>query len=163
MKITANLVRFRNKGSAEAAAKFREVNAAYEVLGNFRLKKLYDKGILHTAGSEYADQASAVPEEEDDAQTKFYKQRLKRSEAPRAEGESTIYDFDKWARDQYKANLQRKQENKAKFDRKAEYQTHVKQSLNSDRVVYFVLFMVLFVVMFSAGVRENSSKPPAKK
>lgn len=33
----------KNK-SAEAAKKFREITEAYEVLGNYRLKRLYDKG-----------------------------------------------------------------------------------------------------------------------
>lgn len=34
----------KNKGSDDASVKFREITAAYEVLGNFRLRKLYDKG-----------------------------------------------------------------------------------------------------------------------
>jgi len=33
----------KNKGS-DAADKFRDITAAYEVLGNFNLRKLYDKG-----------------------------------------------------------------------------------------------------------------------
>ncbi|GIY67956.1 j domain-containing protein [Caerostris darwini] len=35
----------RNKGSAEASNKFREVTEAYEVLGNYGLRKRYDKGL----------------------------------------------------------------------------------------------------------------------
>lgn len=34
----------KNQGSESAALKFREITQAYEVLGNFRLRKLYDKG-----------------------------------------------------------------------------------------------------------------------
>lgn len=34
----------KNKGSDSAAQKFREIAAAYEVLGNQRLRSLYDKG-----------------------------------------------------------------------------------------------------------------------
>lgn len=34
----------KNKGSADAAEKFRDINAAYEILGNFKLRRLYDKG-----------------------------------------------------------------------------------------------------------------------
>lgn len=35
----------KNQGSESAAIKFREITQAYEVLGNFRLRRLYDKGI----------------------------------------------------------------------------------------------------------------------
>lgn len=38
----------KTKGSEEAAVKFREAADAYEVLGNVRLRKLYDKGKSHT-------------------------------------------------------------------------------------------------------------------
>lgn len=34
----------RNAGSEEASQKFREVSAAYEVLGNVKLRRMYDKG-----------------------------------------------------------------------------------------------------------------------
>lgn len=34
----------KNQGSETAAIKFREITQAYEVLGNFRLRRLYDKG-----------------------------------------------------------------------------------------------------------------------
>lgn len=34
----------KNKGSADASKKFQDISAAYEVLGNFKLRKLYDKG-----------------------------------------------------------------------------------------------------------------------
>lgn len=35
----------RNKDSVEASNKFREVTEAYEILGNFGLRKRYDKGL----------------------------------------------------------------------------------------------------------------------
>lgn len=34
----------KNKGSENAAQKFRDITAAYEILGNYRLRRLYDKG-----------------------------------------------------------------------------------------------------------------------
>lgn len=34
----------RNDGSEASSQKFREVSAAYEVLGNVKLRKMYDKG-----------------------------------------------------------------------------------------------------------------------
>lgn len=35
----------KNKGCAESAKKFREITRAYEVLGSYRLRRLYDKGL----------------------------------------------------------------------------------------------------------------------
>lgn len=34
----------KNEGSEEAAKQFRDITAAYEVLGNAKLRRLYDKG-----------------------------------------------------------------------------------------------------------------------
>lgn len=34
----------KNKGCESAARRFREISAAYEILGNYRLRSLYDKG-----------------------------------------------------------------------------------------------------------------------
>lgn len=36
----------KNTGSSEAAEKFRDITAAYEILSNYRLRRLYDKGLL---------------------------------------------------------------------------------------------------------------------
>uniref|UniRef100_A0AAG5CWH2 J domain-containing protein n=1 Tax=Anopheles atroparvus TaxID=41427 RepID=A0AAG5CWH2_ANOAO len=93
----------KNKGSDSAAEKFRDINAAYEVLGNYRLRKLYDKGILHTAGRHYANEApsAAADQPEDDAQTRFYKKRMTRTHAPTMSGRTPIYDFDEWSRSHY--------------------------------------------------------------
>lgn len=34
----------KNKGCPEASKKFQDISNAYEVLGNFKLRKMYDKG-----------------------------------------------------------------------------------------------------------------------
>lgn len=137
----------RNKGSAQTGEKFREVTAAYEVLSNFRLRKLYDKGILHTAGAEFADQVPRAEDiVEDDAQTKFYKQRLKRTDAPSGEGETTHYDFDKWSKEQYSYIFKEKQEKIKRYDRVVEQRTFDKESLETDKVIYVIFFLGLFAV-----------------
>lgn len=35
----------KNKGNEESVERFRDITAAYEVLSNYRLRRLYDKGI----------------------------------------------------------------------------------------------------------------------
>lgn len=61
-----------NKDDEFAAEKFREITEAYEILGNFRLRKLYDKGIIHTASEKYS-QKHTDPDPEEDPTTRFYK------------------------------------------------------------------------------------------
>lgn len=36
----------RNDGSPESAQKFRDITEAYEILGNYKLRRLYDKGLF---------------------------------------------------------------------------------------------------------------------
>ena len=38
----------RNAGCESSATRFRDITEAYEVLGNFRSRKLYDRGEFHT-------------------------------------------------------------------------------------------------------------------
>lgn len=36
----------KSPGNADAVEKFRAITAAYEVLSNYRLRQMYDKGLL---------------------------------------------------------------------------------------------------------------------
>jgi DnaJ family protein C protein 30 len=89
-----------------ASEKFRAISEAYEVLGTYRLKKMYDKGIIHTAGSEFSHHSKAQEKTQpydvedelnDDDTTRFYKSRLRREHT----GKSKIYDFDEWTSAHY--------------------------------------------------------------
>ncbi|GAB0093019.1 dnaJ homolog subfamily C member 30 [Sergentomyia squamirostris] len=114
----------KNKESEEAVQKFRDITAAYEVLGTYRLRRLYDKGILHTnpdfkhsAEPEFKSPSEVQPD--DDAQTKFYKSRFKRSEVP-VNPEGPIFNFDMWTKEHYGASLGRNQKARAKYKKKVE-------------------------------------------
>ena len=72
----------KEKDTEEMTEKFRLVTDAYEVLGNYKLRKLYDKGILSSAsGLAHHPHVHEEPVE-DDPTTKFYKSRMHRSNAP---------------------------------------------------------------------------------
>ncbi|XP_073845656.1 dnaJ homolog subfamily C member 30, mitochondrial-like [Musca autumnalis] len=105
----------KNQGSETAALKFREITQAYEILGNFRLRKLYDKGILHTAGPQYAQRANEAPEP-DDATTRFYKSRFRKSKVADSKGRTQMYDFDEWTRQHYGDSFERRRTAKEKYD-----------------------------------------------
>ena len=95
-----------NKDSVSAADNFRAITEAYEVLGNYRLRKLYDRGIIHQAGKDFSRHSSdqtqpydeSVEREMDDASTRFYKSRLSKHHTS---GSHKIYDFDEWTAGMY--------------------------------------------------------------
>lgn len=155
----------RNKGSEIAAEQFRDLSKAYEILGNFRLRKLYDKGIIHTAGREYSDAAShEINDHEDDPQTKFYKARMNRSDAPTPTGRTPIYDFDEWSRAHYGGTFERRQQGKKKLKKNYEQRRMDTDSLQKDFMLYGLAFMVIgFMVMSSDMAGHDTVVEKRKK
>lgn len=120
-----------------AAASFRDITAAYEVLGNYKLRKLYDKGLLHTAGGEYAAQEHDNPEE------KFYQSRRDRHQAPPTSGKTPIYDFDEWARAHYGQSFARRATARAKWQANIEKRADIKGDVQQEKVTLLVLLSFL--------------------
>lgn len=135
----------KNKGSETAAESFRDITAAYEILGNLKLRKLYDKGILHTAGPQYAQQEDDDMQMEDDAQRGFYQSRERRAKPPTPTGRSPIYNFDEWTRAHYGASFARRAEAKARYER-----TESLNISNRDTIRVEIIFLLLcgFITMF---------------
>lgn len=155
----------RNKGSESAAKKFREITQAYEVLGNYRLRRLYDKGIVHTAGPQHAQDVRDVGQdlefEEDDAQTKFYKSRFKKSKVTDAAGRTPIYDFDEWSRAHYGKNFDRRQAAQAKHERFVKQKETKRISVENDLVMFAFLFASIAVYL--VFVAESSYDNPKSR
>ncbi|XP_040156172.1 dnaJ homolog subfamily C member 30, mitochondrial [Anopheles arabiensis] len=155
----------KNKGSEVAAEKFRDITAAYEVLGNYRLRKLYDKGILHTAGRQFASEAptAAADHTEDDAQTRFYKKRMTRTHAPTATGRTPIYDFDEWSRNHYGSRFDQKMKAEERFKKKAEREEIFKTRLQHEYIIFPLLFVCVMycVIVFQEGTYD-APKPVTK-
>ncbi|XP_061400043.1 dnaJ homolog subfamily C member 30, mitochondrial-like [Musca vetustissima] len=152
----------KNQGSDTAALKFREITQAYEVLGNYKLRRLYDKGVIHTT-AERPDETmkGAEPEEEDDPSTKFYKSRFKKSTVGDSEGRSPIYDLDEWTRIQYANTFQRRQTAKEKYHRTKK---HEKDSalMTQNEILLFVIMVVtsLAFLRYSTDAPFFSSRAP---
>ncbi|XP_076256303.1 dnaJ homolog subfamily C member 30, mitochondrial-like isoform X2 [Rhynchophorus ferrugineus] len=121
----------RNKGgSKENEQKFREITAAYEVLGNVRARKLYDKGFI---SHQQPNQKSPR-----DPLHKFYKSRDIRNRPPPPGGKAPVYDFDEWTKVHYAEIFQRKKEMKERhaFHARMEEDIHAR---NSERTIVLVL------------------------
>ncbi|XP_065354868.1 dnaJ homolog subfamily C member 30, mitochondrial [Calliphora vicina] len=159
----------KNQGSESAAIKFREITQAYEVLGNFRLRRLYDKGIIHTAGSQYAQATEETvkdvdQEVEDDPSTKFYKSRFTKSKVSNSEGRTPIYNFDEWSKEHYGKSFERRKAAKAKFDRtQAQAKEHALIAQNEILLFGIAVVCVLIYLKFMAESSYDTPKDKAIK
>lgn len=142
----------KNKGSEEAAEKFRAITEAYEVLGNLRLRRLYDKGILHTAGAQFAHSAEETTQS--DSESKFYKSREKRSKAPPPAGKTPIYNFDEWTYMHYGAAFARREEAKARYASKVRRSVGDRHFFFSELLLIGVT-LILTLVSFSYMKNKN--------
>ncbi|SPP83587.1 dnaJ homolog subfamily C member 30, mitochondrial [Drosophila guanche] len=153
----------KNQGSDSAAKKFRDINQAYEVLGNYRLRRLYDKGIVHTAGAQYAQDIHDAPEPvvEDDPETKFYKSRFQKSKVADSEGRTPIYDFDEWSRNHYGKSFDRRQAAQAKYDRLKTQKENTRVSTQTD--VVMLAFIFAGVAIYLMFLSESSYDTPKQR
>ncbi|XP_011208200.1 dnaJ homolog subfamily C member 30, mitochondrial [Bactrocera dorsalis] len=151
----------KNKGCEISAKKFREISQAYEVLGNYRLRRLYDKGVIHTAGATYTRPNEYEPEVEDDPETKFYKSRFKKSQVADEMGRTPIYDFDEWSRAHYGKSFQRRKDAKVRFDRKQAQRRDHAFALQNEMVLFGFVFIV--VAMYAIFYTESSLDAPKER
>lgn len=151
----------KNKGCEISAKKFREISQAYEVLGNYRLRRLYDKGVIHTAGATHARPTEYEIEVEDDPETKFYKSRFKKSQVSDEMGRTPIYDFDEWSRSHYGKSFQRRKDAKARFERK-QAQNRENVLILQNEVTLFG-FVFLAVAMYAIFYTESSLDAPKER
>ncbi|CAG5044076.1 unnamed protein product [Parnassius apollo] len=123
----------------KAEKKFRAITEAYKVLGNVKLKKMYDKGLL--VGRENTTRMDYQPEPEPtDPTLRFYKSRSKRQITPTFDGKTPIYDFDAWSKQHY-GDLLQKSIYEKEFIRKQT--THTMEASHAGRqeaMIYFIFF-----------------------
>ncbi|KAG5682336.1 hypothetical protein PVAND_011695 [Polypedilum vanderplanki] len=152
-----------NPNDSVANEKFRAISEAYEVLGTYRLRKMYDKGIIHRAGSEFSHHSGSTQktqpydiEEEinDDDTTRFYKSRLKREHTG---GKSKIYDFDEWTSQHYGETFRYQQNirnREATRKRREEYATSSK--LNRNTLITVLGMGLCFIIIIDYIINHTS-------
>lgn len=143
----------KNRDCELAAEKFREITSAYEVLGNFRLRKLYDKGIIHTAGEQYHKHQQEEPPEEDDPTTRFYKARMNKGQRPTASGRASIYNFDEWTEAHYGGEFKRQQKLKQSNINKEIRKNHPLEGKSNEKM----LMVLLMITMMLAVMNQRES------
>jgi DnaJ family protein C protein 30 len=141
----------KNKGSEEAAQQFRAITEAYEVLGNLRLRKLYDKGILHTADQKFAQHTEETTQT--DTEARFYESREQRSRASPT-GKTPIYNFDEWTRMHYGEVFARREAARARYKRNVKRNIIDRQSYYSEIAL---LGIVCILILLSVSHMKNMS------
>lgn len=132
------------RGDEDPAKKFREIKEAYEVLGNFHQRKMYDRGMLGVS-------PAATPAEAEKYASKFYESRHKRGQVPTSTGRTPIYDFDEWSKLHYQSTRQRREDSKERYeqmlrDRVVEEEEKKTQSVVSLLTLSGVFFVIYFII-----------------
>lgn len=96
-------------------------------------------------------------EEEDDAQTKFYKQHMRRSERPSASGRAPIYNYDEWTDNQYSASFARSQSNKRAYQDNMDMQNQLTDTYGV--TVFWVVLFVAGALILKYHFRSSDKKP----
>jgi len=120
-------------------------------LGNYRLKKLYDKGIIHTAGKDFAHHARGTErtqpyddhDHDDDPTTKFYKSRLRQHHM----GKTKVYDFDEWTASHYGETFKKQQETKKRQNFKSGRDSRHTEKKGSTNALFGLLAVIVCFVI----------------
>lgn len=126
--------------SEETAKKFRQITAAYEILGNLKLRKMYDKGLLPHDGSVNPGVNIDVEYEEPTVRSPYKKTR-----SQPATGKTNIYDFDQWSRLHYGTTMNRRSTAKEKWESQEAEQRKEMAHQQSDNLVGWALIAVMLL------------------
>ena len=120
----------KHKGSEESHDRFQEISEAYNVLGNYEERKMYDRELV-VDGQLSADQAHA------------YHPPASPSKPPKS-----IYNFDEWTRAHYSKQLNKKQQSKWQNIDDMEELRKPKMKIGSFRMIVFAATAVVFTVSY---------------
>lgn len=137
-----------------SAKKFRAITEAYEVLGNIRLKKMYDKGLIVGKSST----SRMTPEEEPeptDPSLRFHKSRSQRHIIPTIDGRTPIYNFDAWAKNHYSALYEKSQYDKDFIQKTRAKRQAARESHRQETVMAIMLLLCSVFVMLVINGTED--------
>ena len=137
----------------DAKGKFRDVSEAYEILGNYKARKQYDRGM-----SARGTVRSTYKEYKEDPHMAFYKSRMDKYPKPIRRVDNQIYDFDAWTRAHYgktfKRTIHRREVNKeAEILKDTNLVHHAEGLKDIQTVIGFILVIAFAIIFFEA--KEN--------
>ncbi|XP_008470446.1 dnaJ homolog subfamily C member 30 isoform X2 [Diaphorina citri] len=137
----------KNKGSEAAAKKFREITAAYEVLGNIRTRKLYDRGLANTEIIYETPTGAATHDDSKENGSAFNKTRQAKKPSKVYKGHTEQYNFDEWTRAHYSASFSKINESRQQREVKERMETFSKEEQRSFSLMDPLMFVIVSIVM----------------
>lgn len=143
-----------NKENISAADKFRDIAEAYEVLGNVKSRKLYDRGML-VRGDTVQDYPSSKPEEpvpDDYKHAPFYHSRNKPSSKRTSADQKVKYDMDAWTKAHYSETFTKQHKKRVN----SEVFAREKFQEKSDQSTFLPVVGIIFLCIVGLGFMQIS-------
>lgn len=141
----------KNK-SDEASEKFRDISEAYEVLGNFNSRKVYDRSLIVKPRSE----RDCAKSSRLDPKMKYYQTQAAIFKHESKSGSTPVYDFDAWTKAHYGQTLRRNIQDKKDSRRLRELRKHFESEPldrgSPDQTILLVSFF-LFAALIMLSIR----------
>lgn len=142
----------------EAAIKFRQITSAYEILGNVKLRKMYDRGLLPHDSTFYPQEG--FDEESDERKPSS---PYKRTRSQPMTGRTEHYNFDEWSRLHYGFAMNRKKAAKASKEARDAERVRADGEVQSDKMLSMVILSLLVLTCLGYAGSTNYDNPMPKK
>lgn len=150
--------RYHPDVNTESADSFRKITAAYEVLGNLKQRKLYDRGLLPHDGTSWSPSDAQDP----DLQTKRGQHvKYRRTGSQPATGKTAIYDFDEWTRFHYGQAIHQRKMAKEKQKTSEQREESMKGERQSEYMVFGTIMSCFLLMSFGFVGNKDHDKPSA--
>jgi len=146
--------------------RFREITTAYEVLGNPRLRRMYDRGLLSNEGDEVDASVHYPTESSSEPLEPMSPEELERRR-------KSMKSFDRWSQDQISRGFKRVQDAKRESGLKENYKQYRSATMGEMQVLVLILVVILLVASISLEVpkffdssrskNDNSNSDKRKK
>lgn len=145
----------RNQGCKEASIKFQQIKAAYEILSDYKSRRLYDKGIL----MERNDGRSMEEMFKKQSSTIVQKQR------PVTTRTTPIYNFDEWSKAHYGESFQRRANAKAEFESRKQMKEEAENMAKKITVAFtgMLLFSLYLLVSATFADHDKPKESPRRE
>ncbi|CAL8097028.1 unnamed protein product [Orchesella dallaii] len=129
--------------------RFREITSAYEVLGNHRLRKMYDRGLI-------SDTNKSIYTADTEQSTESSTSNNKNTES------ISMPHLDQWSKEQYSQTFARSQRGKAKQNLRQRQKTQDEESFSSQGVFWLLGSVLLGVGIYMERMRSYHKKDDPK-
>ncbi|XP_003426376.1 dnaJ homolog subfamily C member 30, mitochondrial [Nasonia vitripennis] len=151
--------------SADAKKNFQDLSDAYEVLGNFSKRKLYDRDLLARGAStsfglrKAQTQSQPYTEKREDPLAGFYKARQKDYDPDRERATNRAkFDFDQWTRTHYGNTFRRSLKDKESRLLREELNRQYAKEVEKDKANVLTILSTAVLVLIALSFQAHYEK-----